>query len=115
MWAPQSAYCMSTGVMVVNGLAGLSLMVKTRTPSQPVGVPPATRAAPQFGEAIVVSTARSNRSATPLPFRSHKIGSFWAPSQAKSLTSFGAAGFLMSKIRTPPREPVPGGNPAPPV
>ena len=101
--------------MLVKGFAGSSLMVKTRTPSQPVGVPPATRAAPHAGEAIVVSTARSIRSATPFPLRSQTIGSFWAPSQAKSLTSRGAAGFEMSKIRMPPRGPVPGGNPAPPV
>src|SRR5919106_6608298 len=52
--------------MSVNGAAGLSLIVKTRTPSQPFGVPPATRAAPHSGLAMVVSTAKSIRSATPV-------------------------------------------------
>src|ERR687891_1187859 len=113
--APQSAYCMSTGVIVWNGFAGSSLIVKTRTPSQPVGVPPGTRGAPQFGLAIVVSTASSSRSGTPLPLRSHRMGSFCAPSHAKSRTRLGLAGSEMLKIRTPPRGPVPGGNPAPPV
>jgi len=37
VWAPQSVYCIFTGVIVWKGFAGLSLISKIRTPSQPFG------------------------------------------------------------------------------
>ena len=106
--APQSVYTVATCWMVAKGFAGLSLIVRTRTPSQPVGfaskrAPAAlvARAAPHAGLSIVRSTARSSRSGMPFPFRSQRIGSFCCLSHVKSLTSTGAAGIEMLKIRTP--------------
>ena len=68
-----------------------------------------------MGEAIVRSTAMRSRSATPFPFRSQTMGSFWLASHWMSFTSVGAAGFEMSKMRTPPRGAVPAGLPPSPV
>ena len=113
--APQSVYTAFTCWMFVKGFAGSSLIVKTRTPSQPVGVPPADPRAPHWGAAIVRVHGQEHQVgdavAVPVPHDRVVLG----PSHAKSLTSRGAAGFEMSKIRTPPRDPVPGGNPASPV
>jgi hypothetical protein len=36
VWAPQSVYCILTGVIVWKGFAGLSDIVKIRTPSHPL-------------------------------------------------------------------------------
>src|SRR5919109_5677537 len=82
VWAPQSVYTALPCWMSVRGFAGSSPSVKTRTPSQPLGsswkgVPSGCtdRGAPHSAPAIVRSTAKRSRSATPLPLRSQAIGS----------------------------------------